>query len=163
MSGNEFGIGTLVGIIVGGGITYCLNSLKFKQETQWKERQHVRNKLEEICLIIQEINSSNRTSISKVLVDFNNIKDIPYIGTQLPLLRLKMLIDLYAQQLTPLFDVLYYSESIFHQGLLSLMSDLIASSNNEIPPRALKTIAFEKTIENILDSMIIECAKLAKA
>jgi hypothetical protein len=163
MSGNEFGIGTLVGIIVGGGITYCLNSLKFRQETQWKERQHVRNKLEEICLIIQEISSSNRTSLSKVLVDSKNIKDVLYSGTQVPFLRLQMLIDLYAKQLTPLFLVFYYGESTFQQSLLSLHSELIAGNTEELPPRVQKTLDLEKTIEKIVGSMITECAKLAKA
>jgi len=113
-------IGTLLGVAIGGLVTYLVNYAQFKREKKLKEQQLIQQKLEEICQTIENIYTIHRPSFSDALTHIRNGADIKFEVINPPFNKLKMLIYFYAPSLKSLYDVLCDIRFLYGISLIEL-------------------------------------------
>jgi hypothetical protein len=124
---------TLLGVVVGGGISILKDRVQFRREKDWQRRQLIREKLEEICQVVEDISQNYREIWSSVIIiDVYKVKEI--YRTVIPFAKLSMLINFYAPSLKIYLPLLDDLKSLFNNSLteIIMITDHGESSPKEI-------------------------------
>jgi hypothetical protein len=98
-------IGTLLGVAIAGWMNRIKDQDQFLREKGWKRQQLIREKLEEICKTIEEIETAHMELWSKTLLYLNQGQRIQ-LESSFPTPRLSMLINFYAPDLKEFLGLL---------------------------------------------------------
>lgn len=115
-------IGTLLGVSIGGLVSYLVNSAQFKRDKKLKDQQLIQQKLEEICKTAEEIHTSSRElyaecygfiSLSETF-NLDNIKNLRFS-------YLNMLIYFYAPNLKEISQVLSEAVNLHSIAIIEMI------------------------------------------
>ena len=92
---------TLAGVVVGGGIggvsSWLAGRDRFRQETDWDRRQLLREKLEEIGELADEVNRGFRELCMKFMQAIT-LDEPLHLESEIPFARLTLLVAFYAPE-----------------------------------------------------------------
>jgi hypothetical protein len=115
-------IGTLLGVVIGGGVNFFINRSQFIREKKYQEQQVIRQKLEEICKLAEEIDDSYRKTWLDSIQLMEYGKKMDFV-TGIPLARLLMLINFYAVELKDTSKILEETRHIFGERLVEVINN----------------------------------------
>ncbi len=118
-------IGVVIGVFLTGIVTQRLNEVKFEHEREFKNQQTIRSKLEEITQVMDEIGSEHDNAFLNGILFIKDL-DRDRINKMLrpiPLIRLKMLIDFYAPEISSLYDSLDVASKLRHKVMRQIVQE----------------------------------------
>ena len=145
----------LVGAGVGSLATWLVARDRFRNETDWDRRQLLREKLEEIGGLADQLNFEHRGFIGQLMLMVSEgSKPLELLtGTgpiRLPIARLTLLIAFYAPELRPKLDAVIAARDML--GVDELDAVLLARSKT-VFPRLLDAMgAMNKACEDLANS-----------
>lgn len=113
-------VATLLGIVISGTINFYVTREQFVRETKRQQDQLIRQKLEEICQVVEEIGNEYRRLWGEALLSIEYGKKIE-VGTYLPFDRLSMLINFYAPGLKVYLALLQEVKASFGKVLVEAL------------------------------------------
>jgi len=148
-------IGTAIGTLGGGIVTYIQGKSQFQREKEWQKRDLVRGKLEEAHEAIEEVKRAFTTCTANAMLRVQ-LGRSEHEEKQLDFAKVKMLIGFYAPELNDLLKQLE-NEWVNHSK---------AITKSFMPPVAREGVT-EMTqataaIGEICDKMHTELAKLSR-
>lgn len=153
-------IGTLFGVAVGGGISILKDQAQFRREKDWQQKQLVRDKLEEICQILEQIKIyyRNRCVEAKAFMEYCQHMNI---DIDEPYNRLSMLISFYAPELAEYLVLLSECKLLLIGELRGTFK--VVESKEESPQSIIDSLTkIFTTILKVTSAMEIMCAVLAR-
>ena len=154
-------IGTLLGVAIGGGVNYFINRSQFIREKKYQEQQVLRQKLEEICQVIERINQSYNNVWADAWQSLKYGKQMPLDDDPLPFARLSMLINFYAPELKENFKLLEDNRNAFGMILIDVIYNAQAEESKRQKIHNDLSIA-RGYIAKVCTAMEDEAASLAR-
>ena len=94
---------TIAGVVVGALIAWLAGRDRFRYETDWDRRQLLREKLEDIGALADEVNAAFREHVVKFMGAIAQGDELR-LGAEVPFARLTLLVGIYAPELRPELD-----------------------------------------------------------
>jgi hypothetical protein len=153
-------IATLLGVIISGVINYVVSKNQFNREKDWQRKQFVREKLETICQIIEEIDDWHRKLWSEALMFIQYGKKLEIGIKKIPTDRLSMLINFYAPALKPFLELISEEILSFGKALIIIIN---IDESGETKRQAIADLTItQESIRKICEAMTLASADLAR-
>ena len=146
--------GALLGVIVGGLLGHFSTAWRFREERKWEIARHKRDKLEELCRVLDEYENSYRKLCGQAVLRLETGKLMDPGSGRIPHAKLNALIQFYATELTEDKKELDKATESFGE-LIPKVIDRDKISN----PQKLKLMQQVLSAHKKIDDL---CQKLAK-
>ena len=142
-------LGTLLGVSIGGLVTYLVNYAQFKRDKKLEEQKMIQQKLEEICKTAEEIYTFNRHLTAECYgymslgeqINLDTIKEMRFS-------HLTMLINFYAPSLKELSNLLRETVQLHGTAITEMVG-------NEDPKDKLNAFQYVLKAMELIDKLCI--------
>lgn len=116
-------VGTLLGGLVGGLLTYLNSTALAKLEMKWQQVRLRQEKLEEISGLLDQVQHRYDKLAGDMLLKVETGKPLEQSGERLPIDRLRILMEFYAPSMLDDWPKLEEGRELFSKVFLDIMSD----------------------------------------